>query len=417
MKHSKKKERQSKKTTNSITTGTKKKSIEKECNHTGKKNKGRCKLCWGNRFICLAIELNGDKFGYSLVRYKNSKVNVKIICNTCGNVFKQTPNCHLMGQGCPECAGKLLNTQKIIQRAIAVHGNKFDYSYVRFKNMRTKIKIKCNTCHKIFEQSPYNHIGNHKGCSFCSGKLLKTKTQFISEAREIHHLLYDYIISKYVNMSTKIDIKCNTCNNIFKQTPKSHLKGNGCSICSRNHKPTTAEYVLKMTELNGNLFDYSMMEYVNNHIKICIKCNTCNLIFWQKPSKHSSGRGCPRCKKSKGERAIELWLINNNVEYNAQYRFKDCRGTGNKPMPFDFYLPKYNLLIEYDGEQHFKRGKFNGHTTTISELRRVKTHDKLKSNYCKLNRIKLLRIPYWDMKNIQSILEDKISLHNNRNSV
>ena len=71
-------------------------------------------------------------------------------------------------------------------------------------------------------------------------------------------------------------------------------------------------------------------------------------------------------------------------------------------MPFDFYLPAYNLCIEFDGEQHFKSIKHFGGEKRLS-IQKIK--DNIKTEYCKNNNIKLLRIPYYDFNNIEKILE------------
>ena len=100
---------------------------------------------------------------------------------------------------------------------------------------------------------------------------------------------------------------------------------------------------------------------------------------------------------------INLKGNNNNIEYIQQYRFEDCRN--KKPLPFDFYLPEYNMCIEYDGEQHFSENRAFGGTdrfwTTV-------IHDAIKNQYCEDNNINILRIPYWELKNIEEILKKEI---------
>ena len=77
-------------------------------------------------------------------------------------------------------------------------------------------------------------------------------------------------------------------------------------------------------------------------------------------------------------------------------------------MPFDFYLPDYNLLIEFDGIQHYEiRGHFGGYDGFVD----TKIRDTIKNIYCKDNNIDLLRIPYWDYKNIENILVNKLKLN------
>ena len=116
------------------------------------------------------------------------------------------------------------------------------------------------------------------------------------------------------------------------------------------------------------------------------------------------GRRCPHCNESKGEKRIEKILNNYNVQFIKQYTFEDCK-CYNK-LPFDFYLPQYDILIEYDGELHYKIIKqFGG----VDNLIRVKIRDTIKNIYCQQNNIKLIRIPYWDFDKIEEILKRNLN--------
>ena len=92
-----------------------------------------------------------------------------------------------------------------------------------------------------------------------------------------------------------------------------------------------------------------------------------------------------------------------NVVFIPQKRFDDCRRI--YPLPFDFYLPSYNTIIEYDGEGHYYPVDFKGHDGTETFQRTAK-NDKIKNEYCKNNNINLIRIPYWDYDNIEMILDN-----------
>ena len=106
----------------------------------------------------------------------------------------------------------------------------------------------------------------------------------------------------------------------------------------------------------------------------------------------------------KGEDKIIKILQEIKCNFIHQYKFNDCKD--KRCLPFDFYLPDYNLCIEFDGEQHYnpKFGKEN--------FKKTREHDKIKNNYCKSNNIKLLRIPYWEGNNMEKIIKD--SLKTNR---
>jgi len=126
-------------------------------------------------------------------------------------------------------------------------------------------------------------------------------------------------------------------------------------------------------------------------------------MFPQIPANHLKGVGCPKCQNSKGENSIEKHLKENNIQFENQKTFSDCKHI--LLLPFDFYLPKHNICIEYDGEQHHKSIK---HFGGDKKFQRTKYNDKIKTEYCKQNNIQLIRIPYTEFKNIESILNKSI---------
>ncbi|MFW6226075.1 MAG: hypothetical protein ACOC3V_03880, partial [bacterium] len=273
---------------------------------------------------------------------------------------------------------------------------------VEYKNMKTKIKIICPQ-HGIFEQTPDNHLNKIQNCPKCnsdkiSNERKKPQEKFIIESNKIHNNKYDYSLVEYKNMKTKIKIICPQ-HGIFEQKAYNHNIGIGCPTCSKNKKLTNEEFILKSNEIHGGKYNYSLIDYKNAHTKVKIICNTHN-IFEQSPQSHLNGRGCPSCYKSKGEDVIMEYLVNNKIVFNFQKTFNDC--CDKRKLKFDFYLPKYNICIEYDGEQHYRVvNRFGGEKGFINRQRK----DKIKNNYCKENNIYLLRIKYND--NIVDIL-DKI---------
>lgn len=141
---------------------------------TSDKNKLSCE-----EFIKKANEKHNNKYDYSKTNYINNITKVKIICKI-HDVFEQKPGIHLDGSGCPKCSRKsavLKNTQtteSYIEKAKSIHGNKFDYSEVKYVNDSTKIKIKCPK-HGLFEQRPFGHIKSEIGCPKCGREIAKNK--------------------------------------------------------------------------------------------------------------------------------------------------------------------------------------------------------------------------------------------------
>jgi very-short-patch-repair endonuclease len=223
-----------------------------------------------------------------------------------------------------------------------------------------------------------------------------TTEEFIERAKKVHGSRYDYSKVNYINSTTKVCIICSE-HGEFYNTPGNHIfQKQGCSSCYGNKKATTEEFIEKAKKVHGNKYDYSKVNYINNYTKVCIICPK-HEEFNQKAYNHTRGDGCPICKTSKGELKIINILEKNNIKYLYQHKFKECK---NKlPLPFDFYLPEHNLLIEYDGRQHFEQSGFSN-----DKLKKTQKHDKIKNNFCKEKGINLLRIPFWKKEEIEDIV-------------
>lgn len=183
-------------------------------------------------FIEKAKKVHGDKYDYSKVEYKTNKDKVCIICPEHGE-FWQTPHNHLQNHGCPKCAGKNITTEEFIERAKAVHNNKYDYSLVEYVNSVTDVKIICPT-HGVFEQKAGVHLQGH-GCLKCGFESGREKNKFCTEefirkSKEIHGDKYDYSLVEYVNSATKVKIIC-PIHGVFEQRAEGHLGGYGCKQC------------------------------------------------------------------------------------------------------------------------------------------------------------------------------------------
>ena len=182
-------------------------------------------------FIKKTREVHGNKYDYSKVEYVNSQTKVCIKCPEHGE-FWQVPYSHLNGRGCPKCSGCYVpTTEEWIVSARKVHGDKYDYSKVDYKNERTKVCIICHE-HGEFWQNPGDHL-NGSACPKCS-KCIPTKEEWFAEARKVHGNKYDYSKVDYVNSRTKVYIICPE-HGKFRQTPNSHLRGCACPKCNLSH--------------------------------------------------------------------------------------------------------------------------------------------------------------------------------------
>jgi len=291
-------------------------------------------------------------------------------------------------------------THEFISEAISTHGCRYDYSNTIYINSKLNVKIKCKKCELIFEQRPDHHLTGH-GCSNCGGNKKMTQSEFTHKSNILHRNKYDYSSSIYKNVDTHITIIC-PIHGKFIQTPYHHLNGQGCTKCANNYKCTTNEFISKAINVHGNIYNYTLTDYINNYTKIIINCPS-HGDFSQTPKHHLRGQGCPTCKKSKGETIIELWLKSNNIPYMTQKSFESCINI--KPLLYDFYIPSHNICIEFDGEQHFIPARYSKNKSKmISNLHNIQYRDKIKTKYCMDNNIQLIRIPYTDINNIHDIL-------------
>ena len=177
-------------------------------------------------FINKAIKIHGQKYNYDKVKYVKSSVKVVITCEVHGD-FEQSPNNHLRNGGCQKCAGYNKNTNEYIKDFIKIHNNKYDYSLFEFEKINKKVKIICQE-HGIFEQSPTNHLLG-KGCSKCCGKNL-SRDEFINDCNKTHKNKYDYSLVETYTNNEKIKIICQE-HGIFEQKVANHKSGQGCSKC------------------------------------------------------------------------------------------------------------------------------------------------------------------------------------------
>ena len=210
---------------------------------------GRVKKLTKKEFIERAKKIHGNKYKYSKVKYIDYETPVRIICPIHGE-FQQSPNSHLHSYGCPKCGfehineHKKLTTEEFIKRAKKVHGDKYDYSKVEYKNNKTPVTIICPE-HGEFKQAPSNHL-NGNGCKKCATETSKlTKELFVERAKLVHGDKYDYSKVKYSGSQSKICVICPE-HGKFQQRATDHLMGHGCPICNeRKLEKETREFLIK----------------------------------------------------------------------------------------------------------------------------------------------------------------------------
>jgi hypothetical protein len=372
-----------------------------------------------SQFIEKAIKIHGNKFDYSRVEYMGSHSKVSIICPEHGE-FGQSPTNHLSGNGCRECASKykrgkyrLTTIGTFLTQAQGIHGDKYDYSKVEWKNTTSKITIVC-PIHGEFNQVPQNHIRLKSGCSKCGRESVKVPKYntffFIEKAKEIHGDRYDYSQVQCFNATDKVKIICSV-HGKFEQNANQHLQGHGCRKCNfdqmaKDRAMGKELFIKKSKELFGEKYDYAKVEYINGQKNVRLICPI-HSEFAVTPNNHLSKKsGCPICSESKLERELVSILDQQNVKYERQKRFK---WLGRQSL--DLYLPEHNIAIECQGIQHFKPVDFagKGQKWAIKSFEDIKERDDKKLKKCLTHNIKMIYIvdneEYFDRKYHFNIVE------------
>lgn len=324
-------------------------------NHTHKTNPQGCPECAGRtnwtqeKFIKKAKEIHNSKYNYDKVNFINTVQKVIITCPEHGD-FLQKPSKHLSGQKCPRCVHNFKGTtESFIEKAIEIHGTKYNYDKVKYLSNHKKVIITC-PIHGDFEQTPANHTHklNSQGCPKCSGRYPLNTDDFILRANEKHDYYYDYSEVVYKSITSLVKIIC---------------------------------------PFHG--------------------------VFEQKASVHLNGSGCQKCRLPKGEQKIQNVLKTLNVQFEQQYSFPDCRYVNPLPFDFLVRIDENKFLIEFNGEQHYRPVKFGGldDNTADNTFSEVKKRDEIKISYAIKNRIPLLTIKYDETNKILEIVKEFLNMN------
>lgn len=295
--------------------------------------------------------------------------------------------------------------EQFLKNANYKFGDRFSYELVDYKGDYEKVKILCKKHNFIFEQTPYMHLNSEHCCPICikeykskNSPLRNNKEKFIKKAIEVHGDKYDYSKVNYINNKIPVIIILDGIE--YKQRPDSHISGR-CPEVNKKIRLVNEEFIESAKKIHKNRYDYSKVMYETTKKPVDIICKK-HGIFKQKPMTHLNGSGCKLCSESRGEYLVRFYLEMNSINYELQKTFEDCKNI-NK-LPFDFYLPDYNICIEFDGTQHHKINHFFGGKEAFE---RLKINDKIKNEYCIKNNINLIRLN--NIKNIENKINNIMS--------
>ena len=279
-----------------------------------------------------------------------------------------------------------------------------------YVNKNTKLEYICPEGHK--HSISWDNFSHGRRCPECAMKIRKSKLKIpydeIKQAFELEG--YILLSTEYINNSSQLEYIC----------PKGHKystnwdnfkQGRRCPECGietvKSKLKLSYDEVRQGFEKEGYIL--LSTKYIKNTSKLKVQCPKGHEyeVSW---GHFNEGKRCPVCNSSKGEKRISLFLKENNINYEVQKLFKEC--SYKRMLPFDFYLPDHNICIEYDGQQHYDIIDFSGKNQKRAEeqFKQTQKKDNIKTQYCLDNNIKLVRIPYWDFKNIENILKQELNL-------
>ena len=350
-----------------------------------------------------------EGLGYELLskEYINSKTKLLIKCDK-GHEFEMIYNMLQSGRRCPKCKGEnLAKRQTKSYEEVEEFINSIGYKLLskEYHKGTENLDIVCENGHHI--HMSYKRLKRGDRCPECynlrRGSFSRLSFEFVKEY--INNLGYELLSESYKNNASLLDIKCDKGHK-FRMSYNHFQSGQRCPTCSCKRRTDKNKIPFKEVKeyIENEGYDLLSDKYINSYEYLMLKCPNGHIFKSTYNNFRHSGSRCSICKQSNGENRIEHYLNLNNIEFEFQYRFNDCKFY--KALPFDFYLPKYNCCIEYDGIQHFEIIEFFG---GLDKFIDTKIRDTIKNEYCKKNNIKLIRISYLEVDNIEEVLNKEIN--------
>lgn len=344
------------------------------------------------------------------VKHKEKYEYVCVKHSDCGSQFIDWGHFHNSGRGCYYCgrerteASRRKDLSEYDGQALAESKG---FEYVGMSRHDKKIWVQF-ICPKHVEygiqEMPYNNMKRVVvGCQHCIGRNDE-------EDVVLQEMFYANpnieLLEPYQGRAKRIRMRCTIHGIESTKTPYDVISGRGCVLCGA--EKVAAQSRTPKDQFVQNLQSkYKNIELVSGYIAkkeyANFYCSSCG-AKWTDIAFYVEKRGCPQCNGSYAESIIADVLQDYNINYIPQFSFSDCRD--KKPLPFDYYLPDYNILIEYDGEQHYFPVNFGGISDDKAQenFERCRIHDEIKNQYCIDNNIMLMRIPYWEKDNIRNLL-------------
>jgi len=388
------------------------------------------------RYTYEEVKIIVNNLGYKLISEKYSNTKIKLILEDVEGYLYFVTLCNLISCRKPSKFEKR-NPYTIQNIKLWCKLNNKPFILIDnqiYQGNTIKLKWQClkDGCQEIFSNT-WNDIFCDHGCGVCSGNqvtlsnCLATKNPEL--AKEFHPTFNGDLTPWNVTSCSSKEVwwLCHNNSKHIWKTSINNRNNTNCPYCSG--KVPSEEYNLLVCnpglcgEWNYDKNKKNPEEYCPNaNQEVWWKCKECGNEWFTQIAKRNNNRGCPECNKSKGEKECKRVFIskeyieiiqeeydklinkNNNIYFIPQKTFKNLLGVGNGLLSYDFYLPKYNLLIEYQGEYH----DGTAGNQTPEEFRIQQEHDRRKKEYALSNGYNFLEIWYYDFNNIEEILTSKL---------
>lgn len=288
-------------------------------------------------------------------------------------------------------------TLKQVQLKINKKYPKDNLTVMEYTTMKSFMSVKCNNCNKIFSvQRAENFFRRKVGCNCChdTQEWMIQKQNFLLWLQE--HKEFELIddLNLIHNSQAHIRCKCTLCGKIQEgKNIYDYYANKKCYCQSKSVKKTASQ----LEQDFGNICIF-LEDYKNTDTPILVRSLFCNHEFKVAPKDIlKKPYLCPICSSSHGEKRILFWLENNNFSYCRQYKIDRFR--------VDFYLPNENIIIEFNGIQHYQPVKHFGDQEKFVQQQ---NRDNFIRNFCQSNQIKLIEISYMQYNNIEEILKKEV---------
>lgn len=338
--------------------------------------------------------------------YINNRSKLSFKCLLDEYEWETTWNSLVQGANCPRCVGQeRLNLDTVKNRLGKINPN-IEILSREFDVSNAYLECKCLIDNHTW-RATWGNLSQGKGCPKCGGKLIPTIESVKAMMLDINPNIA-ILSDSYINAKTKLSCECLIDGYEWETTWNKLQQGAGCPRCGKVERLTLDVVKERLYAINPYIEILSeTFETTHTHLKCrCLIDEHEWHVTW---GNLSFGTGCPKCNNSSnGEIIISDVLKRYSIKNEEEVRIKECRD--RYPLPFDFAIldntQQILALLEYDGKQHFEPVDFagRGEDWAKEQYKGVVNRDSIKTRYCKDNNIPLLRIPYWEFENIESIL-------------